>query len=637
MQHAPGTIDGLVLWTSPRTVTPATEILASATAGASAVPAWHPWVTLAVLLLMLLALIRNAAPPDVIFLGGLVVVAALRIITPEEAFHGLSNPGLVMVAALFIVAAGLRETGALHLAVTRLLGANTSLRAALARLMFPVAAISGFVNNTPIVAMLMPDVLSWCRKRQIAPSKLLIPLSYATILGGTCTLIGTSTNIIVAGMMVEAQPPLVPLAIFELTGVGVPVALVGIIFVLFAGPRLLPGRKELIDQLGETQREYIVEMLVQAGCPLVGRNIQEAGLRNLPGLYLIEIDRGGDYLSPVKPTEVLEAGDRLVFTGLVRTIIDLQRIPGLVPAEETQYQIAPRVRRARRLCEAVVSSSFPELSKTIRNSDFRTRYDAVVVAVHRNGARLRKKIGDIVLRPGDTLLLQVGEHFERTFRGSTDFYLVSEVRDSQAVRHERAGVALGVLGLLILMLTTKDQTGMPIAISALIASGLMVMTRCVSVGMARRSVDWQVLVVIFAALGFGSAIERSGLASMLAEFIVEWGRRLGGPIGVLIALYVLTNLLTELISNIGAAAMAFPLALASASALGLEPRPFVIAVTVAASASFSTPIGYQTNLMIYGPGGYRFADFLRIGVPLNFVVLTVASLVIPIFWPFAPA
>jgi di/tricarboxylate transporter len=466
---------------------------------------------------------------------------------------------------------------------------------------------------------------------------MLIPLSYATVLGGICTLIGTSTNVVVSGMMLDAPQPLAPLRMFELSWVGVPVTLVGIIYIVLLGDKLLPERKELIDQLGETQREYILEMTVQGNCPLIGKTVQEAGLRNLPGLFLIEIDRAGDILAPVKPTAVLARDDRLVFTGLVRTILDLQRIPGLVPAEETRYDIAPSLRRTRRLCEAVVSGSFPELGKTIRNSDFRTRYDAVVVAVHRNGARLRMKIGDIVLRPGDTLLLQVGEHFERTFRANTDFYLVSEVQDSGAVRHERARVALGVMLLIVALLSTSDLTGMSTAVAALVGSGLMVMFRCVSVGAARRSVDWQVLVMIFAALGMGTAIEQSGLAATVAGGIVNFAHHWGGEVAVFVAVYALTMILTELLSNVSAAAVVFPIATAVAANLGADPRPFAIAITVAASAAFSTPIGYQTNLMVYGPGGYRFTDFVRIGVPLNLIVMAVATLVIPRIWPLHPA
>jgi di/tricarboxylate transporter len=614
----------------------AMQILAEGGATADAVAWWHPWMTLLMLVVMLAALVRNLVPPDVAFMGGLLVVVTVGIITPEEAFKGLSNPGLITVGALFIVAAGLRETGALHVAVTRVLGAETTLRAALARLMLPSAGMSAFVNNTPIVAMLMPEVLSWCRKRQFAPSRLLIPLSYATILGGVCTLIGTSTNIVVSGMMVDAERGLAPLAMFELATVGVPIALIGIAFIALIGYRLLPERKELIDQLGATQREYIVEMIVQSTCPYIGKTVQQAGLRNLPGLFLIEIDRAGRLLTPVKPTAVLEVDDRLVFTGMVRTILDIQRIPGLAPAEEMTYEIAPNMRRTRRLCEAVVSSSFPELGKTIRNSDFRTRYDAVVVAVHRNGARLRKKIGDIILRPGDTLLLQVGEHFERTFRGNTDFYLVSEVQDSAPVRHERAGVALGILGILVILLSTQDWTGLTTAVSALIGSALMVATRCVSLGNARRSVDWQVLVVIFAALGFGTAIDRSTLASGAAHLVVDAAQSIGGQVAVFIAVYVLTSLLTEIISNIGAAAIVFPIAIAVADTLGVDARPFCVVIAIAASASFATPIGYQTNLMVYGPGGYRFSDFLRVGVPMNLLVMVLAAMIIPIFWPLKP-
>jgi len=609
------------------------NLLAASTteAGSVTTAPWHMWLTLGMLLLMLFGLVRNIVPPDVAFMGGLVVVAAAGVISPGQAFAGLSNQGLVTVGALFIVAAGLRETGALHLMVSRLLGNDTSERSALARIMVPSAAMSAFMNNTPIVAMLLPEVLSWCRKRRIAASKMLIPLSYATMLGGVCTLIGTSTNLVVSGMMIDAE--LEALSLFELGGVGLPIAAVGIAFVLVIGVRLLPGRKELIDQLGETQREYILEMVVESNCPLIGKSVQEAGLRRLPGLFLIEIDRRGQVISPVAPTEVLQVADRLVFTGIVRTIVDLQRIPGLMPADEKQYTLDPAARRRRRMCEAVVSSSFPELGKTIRNSDFRTRYDAVVVAVHRNGERLAKKIGDIHLRPGDTLLLQVGEHFNRTFRDSTDFYLVSDVEDSQPVRHERAGMALGVLGLLVLLLATTNYTGLTTAVSALLCAGLMVLLRCVPLGAARRSVNWEVLVVIAAALGFGHAVEQSGLADAMATQIIEFGQAAAGPVGVLVGLYLLTNVLTEIISHIGAAAVTFHIGMAAAASMGVDPRPFAITVAIAASASFATPIGYQTNLMVYGPGGYRFTDFLRIGLPLNLLCMIVAALIIPRIWP----
>ena len=416
---------------------------------------WHRWVTLATLVLMFLGMARNWVPPDVAFVGGVVIVVATGIVTPEQAFHGLSNHAVITVGAMFIVAAGMRETGALHLLVTRLLGSQTSIRSAVARITCPASAMSAFMNNTPIVAMLIPEVLAWCRKRSLSPSKVLIPLSFATILGGMCTLIGTSTLLVTDGIM-QANG-LEPLTLFEPAWIGLPIAFVGLGFILTVGIRLLPDRKELMAQLGDTQREYIIEMTVQPGCSLIGDSVQNAGLRQLPGLFLIEINRVQELISPVGPTEILAEGDRLVFTGIVETIVDLQRIPGLVPAAEKHYDLDPAARRQRRMCEAVVSASFPGLGKTIRRSDFRTRYDAVVVAVHRNGERLRKKIGDIILRPGDTLLIQAGEHFERTFRGSTDFYLVSEVRDSMPIRHDRAWMAIVVLyWLLVGMLVGTD-------------------------------------------------------------------------------------------------------------------------------------------------------------------------------------
>lgn len=590
---------------------------------------WHKWLTLGMLVAMLVGMVRNLAPPDVVFMGGLVVVVATGIVTPEEAFHGLSNHGMITVGAMFVVAAGMRETGALHMVVSRLLGLRTTPRSALARITAPAATISAFMNNTPIVAMLIPEIVAWCRKRNFSPSKMLLPLSFATMLGGMCTLIGTSTLLVVSGIMYDNG--MAPLSMFEPSAVGIPVAVVGLLFlILFAGA-LLPERKALMAQLGETKREYIVEMMIQPTCPLIGKTVQDAGLRQLPGLFLIEIDRADEVISPVGPAEPLREGDRLVFTGIVQTIVDLQRIPGLVPAAEKHYDVDAAAQRHRRLCEAVVSTSFPELGKPIRRSNFRTRYDAVIVAVHRNGERLQKKIGDIILRPGDTLLIQAGAHFERTFRGSTDFYLVSEVRDSAPVRHDRAWMAIAILGFVIAMLVFSN---MSTAVVTLMGAGLMILTRCLPLGAARNAVDWQVLVVIAASLGFGVAVDRSGLAAGVSHAMVgALGERFG-PVGVVVGVYILVNVLTELITSKGAVAIVFPIALAAAHALDVSARPFAMAIAVAAAAGFATPIGYQTNLMVYGPGGYRFSDFLRVGIPLKLIVLVVAAIVIPRCWPF---
>ena len=369
----------------------------------------HGWESLAVTALVLISLAREWAPTDAVLLGGAILLTVLGVITPEQAFAGFANTGVMTVAGLLIVAAALRETGVLDLLGERVFGRVRTELGASIRLASLVVPASAFINNTPKVAMLMPIVIDWCRKNRVSPSKLLMPLSFLSILGGCCTLIGTSTNLVVRGFMTHAH--MRPMGFFELGWVGLPCALAGTAYMLTIGRRLLPDRKELMDQLGEARREYLVEMLVKPGCRLIGQTVESAGLRQLPGLFLIEIDREGTLIAPVGPKEAIRTDDRLVFTGVVNTIVDLEKIPGLVPAADERYEIAPKLRRGRLLCEAVVSRSSPLIGQAIRDADFRALYNAAVVAVHRDGARVNNKVGDIVLEAGDTLLLQVGPHF----------------------------------------------------------------------------------------------------------------------------------------------------------------------------------------------------------------------------------
>jgi di/tricarboxylate transporter len=586
------------------------------------------WITIAVVGFLFAALAKNLAPPDLLFLGATAVLAALGIITPVEAFAGFSNTGMLTVAVLFVVAAGLRDTGVLDYIGHHVLGRARTANGALARLAAVVLPMSAFLNNTPVVAIFMPVVLDWGRRQRVSPSRLLIPLSFLAILGGTCTLIGTSTNLVVNGLMIEHGVP--GMHLFEIGLAGLPYALVGVAYLFFVGRKLLPDRKELLDQLGESRREYLTEMLVQPGCRLVGGTVEGAGLRRLPGLFLIEIDRAGRILAPVGPDDVIEEKDRLVFTGIVSSIIDLERIPGLLPVADPDYEVSPRRQRQRRLCEAVVSESSPLIGKTIRDADFRATYGAAVVAVHRGGKRVEKKIGDITLRPGDTLLLQVQPHFLRAYRNDIAFHLISHVDDWRPLRRDRAWIALLLFAILIALMTTGL---VPTVVAATLVAVLMVAAGCISTGDARRSVEWQVLVTIAAAFGVGTALQNSGAATAVATALVNLTTSLG-PVAALAVIYLLGSTITELITNNAAAVLMFPFCIETARLYGADPRPFLVALMLSASASFMTPIGYQTNMMVYGPGGYRFTDFLRVGGPLNLLLWIVAVVLIPWIWPF---
>ena len=583
---------------------------------------WEAWFTAGLILTLLGIMATTRAAPDMVFLGGLVVLVLVGIVPAAKAFEGLTNQGVITVGALYVVVAGLRETGGAQWLAQRVLGRPQSLSQAQLRLMLPVTVLSAFLNNTPVVAMLIPGVGEWARKHRLPVSKLMLPLSYAAILGGTCTLIGTSTNLVVNGLLIDRAG--VNLRMFDLTPIGLPVAIAGVMFVILTSRWLLPNRQPAVSP-NDDPRRYTLEMLVDTDGPLVGKTIEAAGLRHLPDCYLMEVDRAGAVLPAVSPREILQAGDRLVFVGVVDSVVDLQRIRGLTSASTQVFKLAER-RSDRLLVEAVVSNTCPLVGRSIRDGRFRNRYKAVVIAVARNGERLRGKIGDIVLRPGDILLVEAGVGFLEGHRNNRDFFLVSPVPDSTPLRHERALLALAILVVMVLA-AGLDLIGMFEA--ALAAAGLMVLTRCVSVTGVRQSIDWSVLLVIAAAFGIGGALQSTGLALHVATALMELAG--DSPVQNLVMVYLVTVLFTAVINNNAAALLMFPIAQAVTTKLGVSIVPFALAIMMAASAEFSTPIGYQTNLMVYGPGGYRFSDYLRIGLPLNAVV-AVVSLTMILWW-----
>lgn len=569
-------------------------------------------ITVLVILGCIIALSRELAAPVAILVGAAVILLLTGVIDTSQALAGFSNPAPITVAALFIVARALEKTGVLQSFLARGLVAGASDRRNLVRLLVPVAAASAVLNNTPIVAMLIGPVQSWADRFGRSAARFLMPISYATMLGGMTTLIGTSTNLVVSGLLVAHGEA--PLGVFELTWIGLPVAVLGVLLLVLAAPVLLPDRKGIKRQFEDELREFSVEMEVVAEGAAAGKTVGEVGLRHLDGVFLAWIRRAGRIVSPVAPEESLRAGDLLGFVGSVERVVDLQAIPGLRSAAHKHG--ADIADGAHGFFEAVVASISPLLGETLKSANFRERYQASVLAVHRSGARVSGKLGDVTLEAGDTLLILADRDFRNKWRDRRDFLLVSQLAGTPAVGTRRSTfVLLTAAGVVLLAAFNL----VPILHGALAASCLMVLTRVLTANEARAAVDLDTLVTIAASFALGAAIEASGLAGVLASAIVPDGTAtsptlaLGFTVGA-------TMVLTELITNNAAAVLVFPIAMNTAARVGAEPRAFAIAVALAASASFLTPIGYQTNTMVYGPGGYRFGDFARLGFPLTALV-----------------
>ena len=592
-------------------------------------------VTLVVLLAVLVLLVASRRPPDTVLWAGLVALMVFPapsdggwhfgILPARDAVAGFANAGVITLAALFIVAAGLKDTGVLQYVSQQLLGRPRSAFSAQNRLVWPAALVSAFMNNTPVVAMLLPAVDDWARRHRLSLSRLLMPLSFAAILGGACTLIGTSSNLIVNGWLIaETGHP--GLGLFEITPLGLPIAAAGILFMLFTGRWLLKDRKPVLDTADDARR-YTVEMIVEPGGPIAGKSIREAGLRGLPGLYLVEVDRDNETLSAVSAEIVLQGGDRLIFAGVVESVVDLQKFRGLRPATSQVFKL-DEPRPNRHLLEAVVSHSCPLVGKSIREGRFRTNYNAAVIAVARHGERIDRRIGDIVLQPGDTLLLEARSNFLEQQRNRNDFYLVSKVDNMEFPDHANAGVAFAVLAGMVALASTGLLSMLQ---AAMLAAALMIVLGCCSVNSARRTVDFETLMVIVAALGLGRAMDISGLAGVLGkEMLTLTG---SSPHVVLAAVFAVTMLLGNGITAKAGAVLMLPIVLALSHATGINLLPLVIAVMLASATALASPIGFPTNLMIYGAGGYRFSDYLRLGVPLSLLIWAMAVVLIPVFWP----
>ncbi len=590
-------------------------------------------LTIIVVLAILIMLILDAAGSDMIFVGGLFVLLFGGVITPEEALAGFSNKGMMTVALLFIVSQAVENTGAFNDLATRFFSVKSKLYVwQLLRLMLPVSVLSAFMNNTPIVTIFIPVVKKWAAALHIPASKLLIPLSYAAIFGGVCTLIGTSTNLVVHGLIISNGD--IGFSFFELAKVGIPVAFVGFVYLAIAGKKMLPNRGDVFSEVQTNPREFITELEVSKDSILAGKSIEQAKLRNLKGVYLMDIDRNGVHLGPVTPDRRLASGDRLFFSGNTDSITDILSMEGLRSVDvETMQSDSKRIQE--KMVEVVVSPEFPGIGKTIKEVNFRSMYNAAVVAVGRNGKKVHSRLGDVVLQAGDNVILLASQDFTIRNRNTKHFFIISDISDGKQVK-KKGSFALAV----VLLMVTVAAVGVKLPkisgntvdmfFAAAAASMLLIIGRVITTAQARNAIRLDILVTIAAAFGVSKALTNSGAAQAIGGYFVQ-AMAPFGPVGALFAVYLVTSFFTEIITNNAAAALMVPIAYATSASLGVSYYPFMVAVAIGASASFATPIGYQTNLLVQSAGGYRFSDFLKIGVPMNFLAMITAIAAI-VFW-----
>lgn len=596
------------------------------------------WITLAVLVATFGVLAFDRLPAAAAMGAAVGVLLLANVVDRDQALAGLASSAPITIAALYVLAGAATVTGALSPLIDRVLegrrgasgssgDAATRSRARLGRLALVSGSLSAVLPNTPLVALAAPRVVTWCRRSGVSASPYLIPLSYAAVFGGVITVIGTSTNLVVSDLLVAQGGD--PLGVFEITGVGLPIAAVGIAVLVLTAPVLLRHRQGATTEAAGTVQPYTIALRVDAAGPLAGSTIEAAGLRNLHGVFLAGIERAGlesgTTVLPARPGTVLNPGDICYFAGDVVDVVDLLEISGFSSAEDA-HLVGAGDRPDAGLFEAVVSERSELAGSTLRDTGFRARYDAAVLAIRRHDDDIPGKLGTVALRPGDVLLVLATQEFERQWRGHGDFSVIASLDAPPPVRSHRAGVVLVVLAAMVASVVANVLELME---ASLLAAVVLLVTGTISVTEARRSVNLNVVLTIAMSISLGTAVAVSGLAGEAATLLGNLGDPFG-DVGRLVAVLFSTMLLTELLSNNAAAALMLPVATATALEAGLDPRSFAIVVLIGASCSFLSPIGYQTNLMVYGLGGYKFRDFTIVGAPLSLVTLFVTPIVVPL-------
>jgi len=573
------------------------------------------------------AFIREWAPADLVALSTTAILLATGILTTNETLEVFSNAGVLTVGAMFVLSAALDRTGCIEaLGNASLALVGQSRRMALLGLIVLAAAVSAVINNTPVVVILTPVVIRLCQHLKIAPSKMLIPLSYAAVFGGTCTLIGTSTNLLVDGVAQRLGQP--AFGLLEIAPLGLLMTAVGGAYLMLFGNRMLPVRETVSDLLsGQPKRQFLTEMIVPPASPAIGKSLEEAKLANLSGGRVIDVLRGDESLRRNLPAVRLEAGDRLLFKTAVQGVLGLRELVGI--AFEGGARLQEVTTRRTAIVEGIVGPRSSFVERKLSHFNLRRRYGVYIIAVHRQGMNLRDKFEDVRIEVGDTLLIEGPHEGIRRLVETGDLINLTEP-EHHPFRRDKAWLAIAAV-LAVVVLSALDV--MPIAGLALIAAVAVVVAGCLPHADLYKSVDWRILFMIFGMLPLGLALEKTGAVLLVADLVASSAGRFG-PHLVLSLIYLLALALTEVASNNAVGVLLTPIAIGVAHQLGVDPRPFIVAVMFAASSGFATPIGYQTHLFVYGAGGYKYMDFVKIGLPLDILFWIVASLAIPMIWPF---
>lgn len=576
-------------------------------------------LVLIVILLLLAALYLELAQPALIFLVAVLIFYFFGILSLPEILSGLGNDNIILIFLLIVISDIIKKTGVMDSLVNRVLKPGLSLKAFNFRMTGVVSLISGFINNTPLVAIMIPYVYDWAKKNRISPSKVMLPLSFAAIIGGTLTLIGTSTNLIVNGLNIEAGQP--SLKMFDFIYVGLPAIVIGVLYITFFFNKALPDRKDMLVEYKEFSRDYLVETIVPQKSNLIGKSIEKGNLRNLKGLYLVQIIRGNELIAPVSPKEIIFENDRLFFAGDTMTIIDLMEGNKNL---SLPYGHSMMQENENNILEVIITGSSRLINQTPKTSNFRKKYDAAIIAIQRNGEKLSGKLGEIKLKFGDLLLLIAGKNFYRYSENEQDFLITSRIKEIQSIpKWQKTFFFICLITFFLLAATEK----LPLFIGLLILIGITALIKMVKFPSLKNAIDLNLLFILVLALAVGKAISNSGIAQISSNFFINlFGHNI---ISVLVILYITTNVITHFITNAAAVAITFPLAFAAhASFPDISFTPFVLTIAYAASAAFLTPFGYQTNLMVYGPGNYQFRDYIKFGLPLAIIyfILTIGIL-----------